>query len=42
MPIEIPAAEGTGEALVARPSTTTGPLPGVILYMDAFGLRPRI
>lgn len=42
MPIEIPAAEGTAEALVARPSTATGPLPGVILYMDAFGLRPRI
>jgi carboxymethylenebutenolidase len=42
MPIEIPAAEGTAEALLARPSTATGPLPGVILYMDAFGLRPRI
>ena len=42
MPIEIPAAEGTAEALVARPSTATGPLPGVIFYMDAFGLRPRI
>ena len=42
MPIEIPAAEGTAEALVARPSTGTGPFPGVILYMDAFGLRPRI
>lgn len=42
MPIEIPAAEGTAEALVARPSTGTGPFPGVIFYMDAFGLRPRI
>jgi carboxymethylenebutenolidase len=42
MPIEIPAAAGTAEALVARPSTGTGPFPGVILYMDAFGLRPRI
>lgn len=42
MRIEIPAAEGTAEALVARPSTAIGPLPGVILYMDAFGLRPRI
>jgi carboxymethylenebutenolidase len=42
MPIEIAAAEGTAEALVARPSTGTGPFPGVILYMDAFGLRPRI
>ncbi|MCD5342396.1 dienelactone hydrolase family protein [Arthrobacter sp. AK04] len=42
MLIEIPAAEGTAEALVARPPTGTGPFPGVILYMDAFGLRPRI
>jgi carboxymethylenebutenolidase len=40
--IEIPAAEGTAEALVARPSSETGSVPGVILYMDAFGLRPRI
>lgn len=42
MLIEIPAAEGLAEAIVARPSTGTGPFPGVILYMDAFGLRPRI
>ncbi|MET3205483.1 UNVERIFIED_ORG: carboxymethylenebutenolidase [Arthrobacter sp. UYEF13] len=42
MLIEIPAAEGTAEALVARPSTGEGLFPGVILYMDAFGLRPRI
>ncbi|NUS37375.1 MAG: dienelactone hydrolase family protein [Pseudarthrobacter sp.] len=42
MPIEIPAVDGIAEALVARPSTGTGPFPGVILYMDAFGLRPRI
>ncbi len=40
--IEIPAADGTAEALVARPTTGTGPFPGVIFYMDAFGLRPRI
>jgi carboxymethylenebutenolidase len=42
MLIEIPAAEGLAEAIIARPSTGTGPFPGVILYMDAFGLRPRI
>jgi carboxymethylenebutenolidase len=42
MLIEIPAADGTAEALVARPSQGPGPWPGVILYMDAFGLRPRI
>jgi carboxymethylenebutenolidase len=40
--IEIQAPAGPAEALVARPSTGTGPFPGVILYMDAFGLRPRI
>ena len=42
MLIQIPAAEGTAEALVARPSSGEGPFPGVILYMDAFGLRPRV
>ena len=42
MLIEIPAAEGTAEAIVAHPSSGEGPFPGVILYMDAFGLRPRI
>ena len=42
MLIEIPAADGTAEALVARPSSGAGPFPGVILYMDAFGLRPRV
>jgi carboxymethylenebutenolidase len=40
--IEIPAAAGTAEALIARPTTGEGPFPGVIFYMDAFGLRPRI
>ncbi|MBT2566873.1 dienelactone hydrolase family protein [Arthrobacter sp. ISL-85] len=42
MLIEIQATEGPAEALVVRPTTGTGPFPGVILYMDAFGLRPRI
>ncbi|MCU1516676.1 MAG: dienelactone hydrolase [Pseudarthrobacter sp.] len=42
MLIEIPAAEGVAEALVTRPSTGAGPFPGLILYMDAFGVRPRI
>jgi carboxymethylenebutenolidase len=42
MLIEIPAADGTAEALVVRPSTGAGPFPGAILYMDAFGQRPRI
>lgn len=37
---DIPAADGTTEAYVARPASGTGP--GVLLFMDAFGLRPRI
>lgn len=40
--IKIPAPDGTAEAIVARPSTGEGPFPGVIMYMDAFGIRPRI
>ncbi|WP_277453176.1 dienelactone hydrolase family protein [Janibacter sp. DB-40] len=38
--IEIPADEGTAEAVVARPDD--GAHPGVLLFMDAIGLRPRI
>ncbi|WP_068252760.1 dienelactone hydrolase family protein [Janibacter corallicola] len=38
--IEIPAADGTAEAVVARPDDA--PHPGVLLCMDAIGLRPRI
>lgn len=39
--IDIPAADGTTEAVVARPEAV-GPHPGVLLFMDAIGLRPRI
>ena len=38
--IEIPAADGTAEAIVARPDD--GQHPGVLLCIDALGLRPRI
>lgn len=44
MVIQLPAADGTAEAYVARPPGA-GPdasLPGVLLFMDAIGLRPRI
>jgi carboxymethylenebutenolidase len=34
--------EGHAEAYVARPGTTGGDVPGVLLFMDAIGLRPRI
>lgn len=39
--IEIQAADGTAEAVVARPEGD-GPHPGVLLLMDAIGLRERI
>ena len=38
--IEIPAADGTAEAIVARPDE--GSHPGVLLCIDAIGLRERI
>jgi carboxymethylenebutenolidase len=38
--IQFPAAEGTAEAYVARPDDQ--PHPGVLLFIDAFGLRPQI
>ncbi|WP_298863551.1 dienelactone hydrolase family protein [uncultured Microbacterium sp.] len=46
MPIEnvaIDTADGVAEAYLARPDATpTTDRPGVLLYMDAFGLRPQI
>lgn len=42
MLIEITAPDGRAEAILARPSTGEGPFPGILFYMDAFGLRPRI
>ena len=38
--IEIAVPDGTAEALVAGPDD--GSTPGVLLYMDAYGLRPQI
>ena len=41
--IEIPLSDGTAEAYVARPSAESGSEhPGVLFYMDAIGLRPRM
>lgn len=40
--IEIPVGAGTAQAWLARPPATDAPAPGVILCIDAFGLRPRI
>ncbi|MBF4768107.1 dienelactone hydrolase family protein [Nocardioides agariphilus] len=38
--IEIPVADGTAEAYVAGPDDRTAP--GVLFYVDAYGLRPQI
>jgi carboxymethylenebutenolidase len=38
--IEIPVPDGTAEAYVAGPDD--GSAPGVLFFMDAFGLRPQI
>ncbi|WP_244929669.1 dienelactone hydrolase family protein [Nocardioides sp. W7] len=38
--IEITTADGTAEAYLARPGDR--PRPGVLFYVDAIGLRPRI
>jgi carboxymethylenebutenolidase len=43
--IEIAMAGGTAEAYVARPQVADGPegpYPGVLFFIDAIGLRPRI
>jgi carboxymethylenebutenolidase len=38
---QIATADGTADAYLARPDGD-GPFPGVLFFMDAFGLRPRI
>jgi carboxymethylenebutenolidase len=38
--IEVPVPDGTAEAWVSRPDDGTHP--GVLLFMDAFGIRPQI
>lgn len=40
--INIKTDAGTAEAYLTRPEHTDGPLPGVLLYVDAIGLRPQI
>ena len=39
--IDIPTADGVADAILITP-VEGGPHPGVLLYMDAFGLRPRL
>ena len=40
--IEVPTDDGAADALLAVPDSGDGPWPGVLVYMDAFGLRPRL
>src|SRR3954471_12698138 len=39
--VDIPTADGAADAYLVRPDGD-GEYPGVLLFMDAFGLRPRI
>jgi carboxymethylenebutenolidase len=39
--VDVPAGDGTADAYLVRPDGD-GPFPGVLVYMDAFGLRPRM
>jgi|tagenome__1003787_1003787.scaffolds.fasta_scaffold20986969_2 carboxymethylenebutenolidase len=39
--LDVPAADGTADAMFVHPRGG-GPHPGVLLYTDAYGLRPRI
>lgn len=40
--IEITAAAGTAEAVVARPDNGGADHPGVLFFMDAIGVRPQV
>ena len=39
--VDVPTADGVADAYLVRPDGD-GPYPGVLLFMDAFGLRPRL
>lgn len=39
--VDVPAAEGTADAFLTRPAEG-GPHPAVLVYMDAYGLRPAL
>ncbi|GAA3796114.1 dienelactone hydrolase family protein [Streptomyces phyllanthi] len=41
-PVDIPTPDGTADAYLARPLDDSAPHPGVLFYMDAFGLRPHL
>lgn len=41
MMVDVPTDDGVADSYYTRPDGE-GPFPGVLLYMDAFGLRPRL
>jgi len=40
--VDLTAADGVMDSYTFQPSTGDGPWPAVILYMDAFGIRPDL
>src|SRR4051794_33260849 len=39
--VQVPTADGEADAYLIKPDGD-GPFPGVLVFMDAFGLRPRL
>ncbi|MET0422337.1 MAG: dienelactone hydrolase family protein [Actinoplanes sp.] len=39
--VQVPMTDGTADAYLVKPEGD-GPYPGVLMFMDAFGLRPRL
>lgn len=39
--VDVPTSDGTADAYLVRPDGD-GPFPAVLVFMDAFGLRPRL
>ena len=39
--VDVPTRDGTADALFCHPDAG-GPHPGVLLYMDAYGIRPAV
>ena len=40
--VELTTADGVMDTYAFEPSAGAGPWPGVIIYMDAFGIRPNL
>jgi len=40
--VDLPTEDGTLDAYVFEPHRAAGPWPAVVMYMDAFGIRPQL